>query len=194
MNKSESKYLHTANKMDEAFLRLLEKKDFEYVTVKEICQQAGVHRSTFYLHYETIDDLVRECNEYIVGKFTQECGGEALTRKDIQTMSTERLHFVTPQYLLPWLGFIQKNKTLFRVYIHKFSTLTLEKNNRLLFENVLNPVLEKFHVPETDRKYLTSFYVEGIMALVKEWVENDCKDDIDHVCKMIIQCVYYERT
>ena len=46
--------------MDRAFLELLEKKDMEYITVKEICEAAGVNRSTFYLHYETIDDLLAE--------------------------------------------------------------------------------------------------------------------------------------
>lgn len=52
--------------MDEAFLRLLEKKDFAYITVKEICETAGVNRSTFYLHYETIGDLLAESAEHII--------------------------------------------------------------------------------------------------------------------------------
>ena len=46
--------------MDEAFLTLLAKKDFEYITIKEICEVAGVNRSTFYLHYETMSDLLSE--------------------------------------------------------------------------------------------------------------------------------------
>ena len=33
MNKNESKYFNTAIKMDQAFLELLEKKDFAYITV-----------------------------------------------------------------------------------------------------------------------------------------------------------------
>ena len=37
MNKNESKYFNTAINMDQAFLELLEKKDFSYITVKEIC-------------------------------------------------------------------------------------------------------------------------------------------------------------
>ena len=53
MNKSESKYFNTALRMNEALIALLETKDLEYITVKEICHQAGVNRSTFYLHYET---------------------------------------------------------------------------------------------------------------------------------------------
>ena len=63
MNKSESKYFNTASKMDEAFLDLLSKKDFAYITVKEICDKAGVNRSTFYLHYETVSDLLSESIE-----------------------------------------------------------------------------------------------------------------------------------
>ena len=49
MNKNESKYFNTAIKMDEALITLLEKKDFEYITIMEICEMAGVNRSTFYL-------------------------------------------------------------------------------------------------------------------------------------------------
>jgi len=63
MNKSESKYFNTALKMDEALVDILREKGLEYVTVKEICEKAGVNRSTFYLHYETIDDLLTECVE-----------------------------------------------------------------------------------------------------------------------------------
>lgn len=66
MNRSESRYFATAARMDEAFLTLLAKKDFEYSilqskkSVKEICEVAGVNRSTFYLHYETMSDLFSE--------------------------------------------------------------------------------------------------------------------------------------
>ena len=46
MNRSESKYFVTAARMDAAFLALLEEKEFAYITVKEICEKAGVNRST----------------------------------------------------------------------------------------------------------------------------------------------------
>ena len=69
LNKSESKYFNTAKKMNEALINLIEKKDFEYITVKEICEKAGVNRSTFYLHYETIGDLLEETTRYMLDDF-----------------------------------------------------------------------------------------------------------------------------
>ncbi len=69
MKRSESKYFNTALCMDEALIALLELKDLEYITVKEICEKAGVNRSTFYLHYETITDLVNEAMENVNKRF-----------------------------------------------------------------------------------------------------------------------------
>ena len=69
MNRNESKYFNTASRMDEALLALLEKKDFEFITVREICEAAGVNRSTFYLHYENTRELLDESVGALQKKF-----------------------------------------------------------------------------------------------------------------------------
>lgn len=68
MEKKTSKYYETARLMDEALLVLLEKKDFAFITIKEICAKAGVNRSTFYLHYENTNDLLAETISMIGAK------------------------------------------------------------------------------------------------------------------------------
>ena len=60
MDKKESKYFQTASKMEEALISLLNIKDFEYITVKDICLKAKVNRSTFYLHYLNVNDLLED--------------------------------------------------------------------------------------------------------------------------------------
>lgn len=69
MNKSESKYFNTAQRMDEALIDLLAKKSLDFITVKEICEKAGVNRTTFYLHYETISDLLSKTMEFVNKRF-----------------------------------------------------------------------------------------------------------------------------
>ena len=69
MNKSESKYFNTATKMNLALISLLKKKTFEYITISEICETAKVNRSTFYLHYENITDLLNETTQYLLNDF-----------------------------------------------------------------------------------------------------------------------------
>lgn len=37
--------------------------DYMDITVKELCEKAGLNRRTFYLHYETIDDVLVDIQE-----------------------------------------------------------------------------------------------------------------------------------
>lgn len=47
-----------------AFIALLSKKDFNQITVGEIISRADIGRATFYAHFETKDDLLKElCRE-----------------------------------------------------------------------------------------------------------------------------------
>ena len=105
MNKNESKYFGTAILFDEALIYLLEKKDIEYITIKEICNKAGVNRSTFYLHYESINDLIEETMEYMNKKFV-ECFTENTTEiiTKIKTASLNELKLVEKRYLTPYFS------------------------------------------------------------------------------------------
>ena len=102
MNKNESKYFNTAILFDEALIYLLEKKDIEYITVKEICNKAGVNRSTFYLHYESINDLLDETMNYINKKFINYFDESARGFiEKIKFASLEDLKLIERKYLNP---------------------------------------------------------------------------------------------
>ncbi len=191
MNKFESKYFNTAKKIDAAFLSLLNKKDFEFITVKEICEQAKVNRSTFYLHYSNLDDLLKECNDYLINKFLNSINITSLTQKDISNLPIEELNFVTPKYLLPWLEFIKGNKVLFSTYVNKFSTFMQNNNNELLFKNIVDPVFNKLNIKNESKQYVLQFHIAGIMAIVNCWVKNGCKEDVDTMCDIVIGCINY---
>ena len=190
MNKSESKYFNTAAKMDEAFLELLEKKDFSYITVKEICEKAGVNRSTFYLHYETLDDLLSESTEFINKQFLSfmEHDSEAFVTK-LKSCHMNELYLITPQYLKPYLSYIESHKRLFMTSVTRAKTLRLDESYKKMYRHVFTPILERYNVPAGDRQYIMSFYVNGIMAIISDWLKNDCKDSIEHIMTIIQGCV-----
>lgn len=190
MNKSESKYFNTALRMNEALIALLEKKDLEYITVKELCQQAGVNRSTFYLHYETIADLVNETletiNQRFLSYFPQRetsilAGLDAWERKD--------LILVTRAYLVPYLRFIRDNKRVYRAAFRNPSDMRAHARYKELKQRILGPILARFEIPAAQRPYYIAYYIEGIIAIIKEWLRQDCADEVEIIAGIIEACV-----
>ena len=189
MNKSESKYFNTAEKMDKAFLELLQKKELPFITVKEICQSAGVNRSTFYLHYETIGDLLEESLEYMQKKFLASFKGSRSVIPRIESCSYEELMWITPEYLLPYLQFIKEYRQLYRAAMEHPVVFGSDKTYKKMFEHIFDPVLERFDVPADERHYLMAFYLKGIAGIIEEWLKGGCEDTTEHIMKIIQGCV-----
>jgi len=176
--------------MDEAFLELLEQKDFSFITVKEICGRAGVNRSTFYLHYETVGDLLSESLEYMNGQFlsyfTQE-SKSIVTR--LHTCPLEELRLITPEYLTPYLRYVREHRRVFQAAAKNPAALGVHDAYENMFHQVFTPVLERYQVPEGDRSYLMAFYVQGLAAIIAEWLKRDCGDPIEQMISVIEQCI-----
>ncbi len=202
MNKSESKYFNTAVRMDEALISLLEKKDFEYITVKEICETANVNRSTFYLHYETIVDLLSESMEYMNKRFLDCFESDVATTiakiktavKDelifiTQTAVKDELIFITPEYLNPYLKFIKDNRKIFVAALEKPEIYDSNIKYDKLYVHIMEPVLERFDCKKEKRKFVISFYVHGIMGIVNEWIKGECEEEIIEISEIITELI-----
>lgn len=193
MNKSESKYFNTAIKMDEAFLSLIEVKDFEYITVKEICNKAGVNRSTFYLHYDTMADLLEESIQYMHQKFTDTFSGKAKSLPDIGNCSKDELMLITPEYLEPYLAFIKENRKLYRAVLKHPQIFQADKTYQIMFQDIFSPILERFGISVSERQYHMLFFLNGIEGIILQWLKGDCSDSIGNIIRIIETCVMGER-
>lgn len=188
MNKSESKCFNTALKMDKAFLQLLQKKEFAYITVKEICKEAGVNRSTFYLHYENIGDLLAESTEYMYRQFLSYMPEENCM-KNMKECPLEELYLITPKYLKPYFTYIKEQKWLFKTVVENSGILRFDDAYDQMFIHVFTPILDRFQVPEEDRNYMMAYYIHGILAITEQWLRQDCEDSVEHIMHILIRLI-----
>ena len=190
MNKSESKYFNTALLMDEALLFLLEKKDFEFISVKEICDKAGVSRSTFYLHYENMDDLLKESAELINKRFHDSFNNKVV---NLKTASKEELVFINEENLIPYLKFVKENKRIFKLIHDKPYLFDNNSERDRLYNSLFKEILGIYGVKEEEQEYIFSYYTQGCLAIILKWIEKDCVDEIDKISKLIIEVVNYKK-
>lgn len=160
MNRSEQ--TETDIQLADALMNLMEKKPFQKITVNELCLQAGIHRSTFYLHYKDKYDLLTFSLERTFKAF----------ENTLDTMNTL-------DFLISFLSYCQEKE---KIFSHIFTSgLDLE------LQTILHEFLKKNFIKYSHEKnagkallpgpmeYLADFYVGGLMISVFQWMKNGYK-------------------
>ena len=177
--------------MDLALISLLKKKPFDYITVSEICEEAGVNRSTFYLHYETIGDLLAETTRYLLDDFlayfSTDTKAIALNLADCELND---LIFICDKYLSPYLSYVKDHKEIFGTALLYNQALGFEDVYKRMFDNIFNPILERFQYTPSNRQYVMMYYLNGVNAIILEWLRNSCDKSIQEIAEIISICIY----
>lgn len=194
MNKNESKYFKSAEKMHNALITLLNKKDFELITVKEICELAEVNRSTFYLHYDNSYDLLKETIEAVYKDFFSRFSDDGYREINLKEKSDEELFLITPNYLMPYLEFVEDNRKLFFIMYEKNEMMGAEKTYEKWFKEIFGPILTRFGVSQEEQPFIMIFYLEGIIGIINEWLARDCKESKETIISIIQKCIPSNRT
>ena len=58
ISRQQQKSRETKEKIFQAAKRILQKKGYEELSIKNICEEAGVSNGSFYHHFKTKDDLL----------------------------------------------------------------------------------------------------------------------------------------
>ena len=196
MNRSESKYFKSSVKMNKALIEILEIKDFEYITIKEICDKAQVNRSTFYLHYNNTVDLLEETGKYLENEFLSYFSVSNDIIRDnrliekIRTCPLFELNYLSEFYLHPFLKYIYENQRVFLTVLSRTNSFKADSKFENMFEYIFNPILARFQYPENQRRFIIMFYLNGIVAIVVEWLKGGCSEPIEEIAKIINTCVH----
>lgn len=187
MKKNEGKYFYTANLMNQALLALLEKKDIEFITVTEIAKKAGVNRSTFYLHYDNVYELLEETLENLNKEFIK----SFQTKIPYSINSKEDAFLITDEQLVPYLSFCKKNKRIMKLVHQKPQLFQNKKAYQKMYDSIFYPAISQFEKDETKKIYQLEFFTQGVVGIVNKWIEMDCVTEIEDVIQIIKNCVGY---
>lgn len=177
MDKFEKRFYNSSLKMNEAMLEMLETKNFSEITVSDLCRKSGVNRSTFYSHYSNTFDLLQEIKERMLGNFL----------KSFEKLgdSENIANYIDSEHLNVYLTFIKNNIKLFRTAAINMNAEIFNK----IFEFIRKGYISFGITDENYIYYSSRFYLQGINAIVTEWVKRGCSDTIEYVASVIKKCI-----
>jgi AcrR family transcriptional regulator len=149
----------TRENLMEAFLSLYCQKEIEHISIKEITDKAGYHRSTFYEYFVDIYDLLNQL--------------EAALLANIREKVTKSLDVDQNDDILQTLATLYESKG-------KYLSVLLGENGDPYFSKklkaVMHPVLIKtFGLTESDihTTYIFEFGISAILATITHWYQNN---------------------
>src|SRR5690349_25145229 len=69
MTRIDRRTQRTRELLQNSLIELISERGYDTVTIGEIVERANVGRTTFYLHFNSKDELFMSCHEAIVSKF-----------------------------------------------------------------------------------------------------------------------------
>lgn len=178
--KNNQRFQENERKIRECLIRLLDTMDIDHITVRMICENAGIHRSTFYTHYEDVCDLLHKTEAVMNRKLFNEM-------KEI--MQDERF-FRHPAYYIRFLKYMEQNQPFYRACLKKRYSFPIAKDLDPIFETVIKPAFIKNNIFDEDEMlYYFTFYQAGVTMICKKWIAGGCKEPAETIADYIVHCI-----
>ena len=150
----------TKRLMKDALLELLERKNLANISVKELCETADVHRTTFYLHYTDPSDLLREIEQDFLDQIPT-------PPEVIDEPSQEQLLEATTTFF----DYIRQNGSTIRIL---FSESAESSFSPRLVEYLCSGYLPVGKAADAfSARYLQLYIANGTIGMLREWVDQD---------------------
>ena len=150
---------------------MLQEQPVSAVKVKELCERAGINRTTFYLHYGSPGDVLKDIE------------------KDFSSETEEYLTSISPSlndvmYIQAYLDFVEKNADVYRILLiepqyREFQRQFLQEMIRII-QREYAPT-----VPEEIQAETYAFILHGNMAIIRNWMDSNFQKDKASIAQLM---------
>ncbi len=153
-----------------AFLQLLNKKEYDNISVCEICEKAGVSRMSFYRNFESKDDLLFKGIDRIAKSIAINI--EQLDNRNLYTVAQEIFK-------------IAKN------YKNALFSIQDSQVSKIIKDMVIEDLQTKTPIDYMNKtsKYIPIFYFSSIIAVLIEWLRNGAIESPEEMATLLAKLI-----
>lgn len=155
----------TITSIRKAFCEMICERPYEKITVKSLCERAMINKKTFYVYYETLDDLLLEVQDSYTAAYKKELGEYHLPEDLAKTI---RLFF----------EFSAKQDQAYE----KITCATdyLPVRNKMIADVMEDhetfPSFSSF-----ENRLMYRFWTDTVLMVYKEWIQDNKKTSLEEV-------------
>ncbi len=166
MNFTDLRILKTQERLQNAMLELLQSKELEAITVKEICDKAGISRNAFYQHYgykeDLYDQMVAQATERIRESLHPVVPDASCVGPDTVTSYAKKI-----------IAGVDEVRDLISIMLKGDNGIFLRDLTDLIFRQNMTNAMAFFNIEDSEELRLFYEYVSaGMAAFIIRWSLN----------------------
>ncbi|MBR1529028.1 MAG: TetR/AcrR family transcriptional regulator [Oscillospiraceae bacterium] len=171
----------TRSAIQQAYLSLLMEKKSMKMTVTELARRANIDRKTFYLHYDTTDDVMRDYNKQLITRLLT-----LLNQQDFfnQTFNTVSLYSALNQIISENLEFFKHIASV--DYYDSF----WEQSKEALTAGICSMYREKIVVNEDVMHLYSRFALAGTLEIYREWLKGNLPFSMEELGRLTSEVAF----
>lgn len=172
--KNNKQFRDSAARMEQTMLELMNTTPFEKITVRLICDRAGVNRSTFYAHYTDIYDMIGQMETNL----QKELMDDYPVPGSVTPLSLESF--------IPFLKFIRRHQDFYRIALKTRREFPIRQGYEPLWNQVIKPLCLKADITsENEMLFYFVGFQAGFTMILKCWVERGCAESVEKIAQII---------
>lgn len=168
------KIYKTKKDIMDAFLLILKTKEIEKITIKEITNLSGHNRSTFYVYYNDVYDLLEQAEDELINKI---CFA-------INELMTINKNISTDTIINSFLSVYVEDKIMLSTLFTSNSSNFLYKYKKIIKNKFLNQMI----VTEENKvklDYLIEYQVSAVISCIIHWIKSDEQISANDLLKLL---------
>ena len=169
------RYQDTEERIFQAYWKLASGKELHKITVADLCREAKIHRTTFYGHFPDIYDL-------------QEKVMKKQFRTFLHGFINEAGEWEFREGMRKQMEFYYRNRKVIKLHL---KSLEQRECKKPLFEITMTSKMVQSYQKlfqlknEREAAYHQEFFQTGLAAVVRQWVEDDCKEPLEEITDLM---------
>ncbi len=156
----------TKDAIKKSFMKLLNAKAVNKITVKEIVEDCGINRNSFYYHFDDIPSLIEEILNEQADTLVQVSSRDA----NIYTAILTAMDFALQNKAAMMHLYNSASKELFERYLNRVANRTVTEYFDVFFKDE--------GIDEDDKQAIVMYYKSLLVGFVIEWLGNGMKYDL----------------
>lgn len=154
----------TRMQLRQGLARLLQKKSIREITVKELVEEVDINRSTFYLHYCDIFQMLESIEMELFDQIT-----ELIQSHHISPFNEQSFPFIEDIFQI-----LYENKEICGALLGPNGDMVfVHRIEDLISQHSLQALKDSFPDNMDELKYSYSFCLSGCVGLVKHWLTTE---------------------